>query len=99
MGLRCVSVVVSCCEQGVFAQVSVVRQARQLGLTGWVACALDNSLHVEVEGPEPILKQFISLLQTFSTGGHERPVAVRWMTYQGKYSDFRWRQDAQDVPR
>lgn len=45
--------------QGVFFRVTTQKKAEELGLNGFVKNDLDGSVHIEVEGDEQPLKQFI----------------------------------------
>src|SRR5919106_39253 len=49
--------------QGVGFRVYVIRRARQLGLTGWVANRPDGSVEVVAEGPAPELEELEALLR------------------------------------
>ena len=44
--------------QGVFYRKSAKIKADELGLSGWVKNEADGSVYIEVEGDEPVLKQF-----------------------------------------
>jgi acylphosphatase len=65
--------------QGVGFRWSAVREARRLGLRGWVRNDDDGSVEVEAEGPPPQLDAFLAWLHhgppgAFVSGVHTRPV-------------------------
>lgn len=49
--------------QGVSFRYQTQQQAQQLGLFGWVKNLGDNSVYIEVEGKEELLKQFLKWCQ------------------------------------
>jgi len=63
--------------QGVGFRWSAVREARRLGLRGWVRNAEDGSVEVEAEGPAPKLEAFLAWLRQGPAGAFVRDVETR----------------------
>ncbi len=66
--------------QGVFFRASAREVARQLGLTGYVQNCEDGSVHIEVEGPEQELHQFLKWC-------HQGPASARVTAVDHKISE------------
>ena len=62
--------------QGVGFRWSAVREARRLGLRGWVRNAEDGSVEVEAEGASPALEDFLSWLRAGPAGALVTDVEV-----------------------
>ena len=60
MGLKQVQVVVRGRVQGVYFRASTQREAKRLGLTGWVKNRPDGNVEVLAEGEEEGLKDLIA---------------------------------------
>ncbi|MBI5517543.1 MAG: acylphosphatase [Deltaproteobacteria bacterium] len=75
--------------QGVFFRASTQREARRLGLTGWVQNRPDGSVEVLAEGEEDPLKEFLVWLQRGSTAARVDRVDTRWRGFSGDHGDFR----------
>jgi len=89
MGLKQVSLVVRGRVQGVFFRASTQREARRLGLTGWVRNRNDGSVEVLAEGEEDELKELIGWANKGPTASRVERVDVRWRSFVGDFSDFR----------
>jgi acylphosphatase len=74
--------------QGVGFRYSTVRQARRLGLTGYVRNLPDGSVEVVAEGEEDLLKRLSSWLRQGPPGAYVRNVERRLGPDQGFYRDF-----------
>ncbi|MBN1836125.1 MAG: acylphosphatase [Spirochaetales bacterium] len=75
--------------QGVGFRYSTVRQARRLGVSGYVRNLPDGSVEVVAEGEEPRLRRLASWLQTGPPGAYVRRVDKRFGPDQGFFRDFR----------
>lgn len=89
MGLKQVHLHVRGRVQGVFFRASTQREARRLGLTGWVKNRPDSSVEILAEGEEDALKELISWANHGPTAARVDRVDVRWRGYQGEHPDFR----------
>lgn len=89
MGLKQVHVVVRGRVQGVFFRASSQREARRLGLTGWVRNRPDGNVEVLAEGEEEGLKELIAWANRGPTSARVERVEVRWRSFVGELSDFR----------
>ncbi len=49
--------------QGVGFRYTTQMIAQQLGITGWVRNAYDGTVHIEAEGEEPLMKQFVAKIK------------------------------------
>ena len=74
--------------QGVYFRYYTQREARQLGLAGWVANRLDGKVQVVAEGTEAALRQFVDFLWRGSPQAHVSQVEVNWLEATGEFSGF-----------
>jgi acylphosphatase len=89
MGLKQVEVYVRGRVQGVFFRASSQREAKRLGLTGWVKNRNDGSVEMLAEGEEEELKELIAWAHHGPTSCRVERVEVRWHGFAGEFSDFR----------
>lgn len=75
--------------QGVFFRASAQREARRLGLTGWVGNRRDNSVEVVAEGGEDELREFLGFCNRGPSAARVDKVDVRWRGYTGEFHEFR----------
>lgn len=75
--------------QGVFFRSATQREAKRLGLTGWVKNLPDGSVEVTVEGEEDSLKEFQTWVQRGPSAARVDRVDTRWRGYTGEFVDFR----------
>jgi acylphosphatase len=75
--------------QGVFFRASVQREARRLGLTGWVKNHPDGSVEFVAEGEEQELKELFGWAQRGPSAARVDRVDTRWRSYTGEFTDFR----------
>ena len=75
--------------QGVFFRSATQREAKRLGLTGWVKNLPDGSVEVTVEGEVDSLKEFQSWVQRGPSAARVDRVDTRWRGYTGEFVDFR----------
>lgn len=74
--------------QGVGFRYSALRQARRLGLTGYVRNLPGGGVEVLAEGEEQRLSQFRSWLSHGPPGAYVRRLEVSNLTYSGLYKRF-----------
>ncbi len=89
MGLKQVQVVVRGRVQGVYFRASTQREAKRLGLTGWVKNRPDGNVEVLAEGEEEGLKDLIAWANKGPSAARVERVEVRWRGFSGDYADFR----------
>ena len=75
--------------QGVYFRASAQREARRLGLTGWVKNRADGSVEVLAEGEEDQVKDFLSWAQHGPSTARVDKVDTRWRSYPGEFAEFR----------
>jgi acylphosphatase len=74
--------------QGVFFRAATQREARRLGITGWVKNRADGSVEVLAEGEEDAIKELTSWANHGPSAARVDAVDVRWRGYTGEYSQF-----------
>ena len=89
MGLKQVHLVVRGRVQGVYFRASAQREARRLGLTGWVKNRPDGFVEVLAEGEEEGIKDLIAWANRGPSAARVERVDTRWRSFTGEYSDFR----------
>lgn len=75
--------------QGVFFRASTQREARRLGLAGWVRNQSDGAVEVVVEGEDDRVKEFLQWVQKGPGAARVDRVETRWRGYTGEFTDFR----------
>lgn len=75
--------------QGVYFRASALREARRLGLTGWVANRPDGSVELVAEGEEDQVKDLLAWTQHGPSTARVEKVDTRWRSYTGEFSDFK----------
>jgi acylphosphatase len=75
--------------QGVFFRAAAQREARRLGVCGWIKNRNDGSIEVVAEGDEDAIKEIISWAQHGPSAARVEQVDVRWKGYTGEFSEFR----------
>ena len=89
MALKQVQVRVRGRVQGVFFRAAAQREAKRLGLSGWVRNRTDNSLEILAEGEEGGIKDLIAWAQNGPSAARVDNVDVRWRSFVGDFYDFR----------
>ena len=75
--------------QGVYFRASAQREARRLGVCGWVRDRPDGSLEIVAEGEEAAVRDLHGWAQKGPSAARVDKVDTRWRSYVGEYSDFR----------
>lgn len=89
MGQKRVHCVVRGRVQGVYFRASALREARRLGLTGWIANRVDGSVELVAEGEEDQVKDLLAWSQHGPSTARVEKVDTRWRSYTGEFSDFK----------
>ena len=74
--------------QGVFFRSSTQREAKRLGLTGWVKNLADGTVEVVAEGEDEALRELLGWLQRGPTAARVERVDSRWRGYLGEWGSF-----------
>jgi acylphosphatase len=74
--------------QGVFFRAATQREARRLGITGWVKNRADGNVEVVAEGEEDAIKELTSWANHGPSAARVDAVDVRWRGYTGEFSQF-----------
>jgi len=89
MGLKQVQLFVRGRVQGVFFRASAQREAKRLGLTGWVRNRPDGGVELLAEGEEEQIKDLIGWASRGPSAARVERVDTRWRGFSGDFSDFR----------
>lgn len=73
--------------QGVGFRNFTVRQARPLGLSGYVQNLRDGSVRAEIEGERAQIEQLLKILGEQGPGRIENIEAI-WLDYLGEFTGF-----------
>ncbi len=75
--------------QGVFFRASTQREARRLGLSGWVRNRSDDALEILAEGEEVAIRELCGWAQKGPSAARVDRVETRWRSFSGDFPDFR----------
>lgn len=75
--------------QGVFFRASLQREARRLGLCGWVKNLPDGTVEFLAEGEEQELRELLGWAQRGPTAARVDRVDSRWRSYTGEFTEFK----------
>jgi len=89
MSAKRVNIIVRGRVSGVFFRAATQREARRLGITGWVKNRGDGSVEIVAEGEEEAIKEIISWSHHGPSAARVDSVDARWRGYTGEFSDFR----------
>lgn len=89
MGQKQIQLIVRGRVQGVYYRASAQREARRLGLTGWVKNRNDGAVEMLVEGEEDHVKDFLTWAQHGPATARVDRIETRWRSYTGEFPDFR----------
>lgn len=88
MALKRIHLVIRGRVQGVYYRASAVREAKRLGLTGWVKNRPDNAVEVVAEGEEDQVKDFLAWAQHGPSTARVDKIDTRWRSYTGEFASF-----------
>jgi acylphosphatase len=74
--------------QGVFFRANTQREARRLGLRGFVRNLPDGRVEALFEGEEQAIRQMIDWCRRGPSGARVERVDVEWGDYRGEFRDF-----------
>jgi len=86
--LAAVQVVVYGRVQGVFFRAFTSRQAKELGLTGYVRNLPGGAVGVQAEGERAQLEELIGYLKVGPPAAKVERVITNWSEHTGSYSGF-----------
>jgi acylphosphatase len=89
MALKQIQIRVRGRVHGVFFRASAQREAKRLGLTGWVRNRPDKSVELLAEGEEAGIKDLIAWTKTGPSAARVEAIDVRWRSFIGDFYDFR----------
>ena len=89
MALKQLQLVIRGRVQGVYFRASAQREAKRLGLTGWVKNRSDSSVEIVAEGEEAGIRELYGWAQKGPAAARVERVDTRWRSYTGEFSDFR----------
>jgi acylphosphatase len=89
MGQKRIHLVVRGRVQGVFFRASAQREAKRLGLTGWVKNRPDGGVEIVAEGEEDQVKDLLAWSQHGPSTARVEKIDTRWRSYTGEFSEFR----------
>jgi acylphosphatase len=89
MAVKCVNIMIRGRVTGVFFRAATQREAKRLGITGWVRNRNDASVEILAEGEEDSIKEIVSWAHHGPSAARVETVDVRYRSYTGEYSDFR----------
>ena len=73
---------------GVFFRAATQREAKRLGVSGWVKNRNDGSIELVAEGEDDAIKEIISWAHHGPSAARVEHVEVRWRGYTGEFFDF-----------
>ncbi|MCC6217070.1 MAG: acylphosphatase [Polyangiaceae bacterium] len=89
MSLKQLQLVVRGRVQGVYFRASTQREARRLGLSGWVRNRPDGSVEILAEGEETAVRELFGWAQKGPSAARVERVDTRWRSFTGEFPDFR----------
>ena len=89
MGQKRIQLVIRGQVQGVYFRASAQREARQLGLTGWVRNRPDGAVEIVAEGEEDQVKDLLNWSQRGPSTARVDSVETRWRSYTGEFAEFK----------
>lgn len=75
--------------QGVYFRASAQREAKRLGLGGWVRNRPDGSVEILAEGEETSIRELYGWAQKGPGAARVDHVDTRWRSFTGEFPDFR----------
>jgi acylphosphatase len=88
MATKRVELVIRGRVQGVFFRAATQREARRLGVTGYVKNRADGSVEVLAEGDEDAIRELSTWAHHGPSAARVDAVDVRWRGYTGDHFEF-----------
>jgi acylphosphatase len=89
MATKCVQILIHGRVTGVYFRAATQREAKRLGITGWVRNRADGSVEILAEGEEDAVKELIGWAHHGPSAARVEDVDVRYRSYTGEFPDFR----------
>ena len=89
MSLKQLQLIIRGRVQGVYFRASAQREAKRLGLSGWVRNRADASVEILAEGEEAAIRELYGWAQKGPSAARVERVDTRWRSYTGEFPDFR----------
>ena len=89
MALKQLNLTVQGRVQGVYFRASTQREAKRLGLTGWVRNRHDGAVEILAEGEEVSIRELYGWAQKGPSAARVDRVDTRWRSFSGTFPDFR----------
>jgi acylphosphatase len=89
MALKQLQMLVRGRVQGVYFRASTQREARRLGITGWVKNRADGTVEICAEGEEIAIRELFGWAQKGPSAARVERVDTRWKSFTGDFPDFR----------
>ncbi len=88
MATKRVHVLIKGRVQGVFFRAATQREAKRLGITGWVKNRPDGAIELMAEGEEDAIRELTSWANHGPSAARVDSVDVRWRGYTGEFPEF-----------
>jgi acylphosphatase len=88
MATKRVHVIIRGRVQGVFFRASTQREAKRLGITGWVKNRPDGGIEFLAEGEEDAIRELTSWANHGPSAARVDGIDVRWRGYTGEFYEF-----------
>ncbi len=88
MATKRVHVIIRGRVQGVFFRAATQREAKRLGITGWVKNRPDGSIELLAEGEEDAIRELTSWASHGPSAARVDGIDVRWRGYTGEFYEF-----------
>ena len=72
-----------------YFRASAQREARRLGLTGWIKNRGDGGVEIVAEGEEDEVKDLLVWAQHGPSTARVEEIDTRWRSYTGEFSEFK----------
>jgi acylphosphatase len=89
MALKQLQLMVRGRVQGVYFRASTQREAKRLGLGGWVRNRPDGSVEILAEGEEQAIRELYGWAQKGPGAARVDRVDTRWRSYSGEFAEFK----------
>lgn len=89
MALKQLQLIVRGRVQGVYFRASTQREAKRLGLGGWVRNRPDGAVEILAEGEEAAIRELYGWAQKGPGAARVDRVDTRWRSFTGEFADFR----------
>ena len=74
--------------QGVFFRENTKKQARDLGITGWVRNLPTGQVEAVFEGDKDKIEKIINWAKKGPVLAKVESIEIKWQKYQGEFNDF-----------